>query len=491
MRKSGIIIIALIATAAFCACGTTTETSGFDVKDGVVLPDKDIAADGPVAETVLPGCEGKECGSDGAGGSCGTCDPGAECTDDGKCSCTPQCEGKECGADGCGDTCGDCGDGFECDAVSGACMTDPCADKQCGVWEGKFCGTCPCGDCDETADFCEPTTGQCVVTEVNECEEIWKCMAACPVEQEACPDNCVNDAPLESQILFNDLYQCYDDTGYWLCWDLCPEEAETVSDCPPEGVDCFEQKGLLCEDDYYGCFPPGDLPCDEMWLCTQGCEADEPDCPSECVNKGTIEAQKMWQEFVGCLDGNGYFACFDLPENEQEACIDPLWTECAPQLEVCLLSSPGELTCLEMYLCLQGCPESSDLCGEECLLEGTAEAYGLWDTFIDCLDYSGYFACTDNECRAEAWANCSVEFQACAHGDDSCADVLDCMGLCPPGDDMCALECLLNGTTEAQDGYDAILACIEEECGASPSADCQNEALNDKCKETFDTCAGG
>jgi hypothetical protein len=48
------------------------------------------------------------CGSDGCDGNCGTCEGGAQCTDDGQCGCAPQCDGVECGDDGCGGLCNNC-----------------------------------------------------------------------------------------------------------------------------------------------------------------------------------------------------------------------------------------------------------------------------------------------------------------------------------------------------------------------------------------------
>jgi len=63
-----------------------------------------------------PNCANKECGSDGCGGSCGTCDNGEACQS-GQCvGCTPDCTGKECGDDGCGGSCGTCQPGFGCQA---------------------------------------------------------------------------------------------------------------------------------------------------------------------------------------------------------------------------------------------------------------------------------------------------------------------------------------------------------------------------------------
>jgi len=55
-----------------------------------------------------PNCQGKECGPDGCGGTCGTCPPNHECGGWGQCEpvCIPDCDGKECGPDECGGTCG-------------------------------------------------------------------------------------------------------------------------------------------------------------------------------------------------------------------------------------------------------------------------------------------------------------------------------------------------------------------------------------------------
>lgn len=105
----------------------------------------------------VPSCEGKTCGTDGCGGTCGTCTGGSVCQV-GKCvcsardhkaccgtdvcwvdscgtvgdvaetcvlscsnascvNCIPACEGRQCGSDGCGGTCGTCPEGEECSAT--------------------------------------------------------------------------------------------------------------------------------------------------------------------------------------------------------------------------------------------------------------------------------------------------------------------------------------------------------------------------------------
>ena len=87
----------------------------------------------------VPSCEGRECGLDGCGGTCGACDilgtrceagrcefVGCDCdlaTCDAGCAvCMPTCGGRECGSDGCGGTCGACDDGV-CSEATGQCLS--------------------------------------------------------------------------------------------------------------------------------------------------------------------------------------------------------------------------------------------------------------------------------------------------------------------------------------------------------------------------------
>jgi hypothetical protein len=52
----------------------------------------------------VPDCAGKNCGSDGCGGTCGDCFLPGVCTQ-GTCACTPNCGSRSSGPDGCGGTC--------------------------------------------------------------------------------------------------------------------------------------------------------------------------------------------------------------------------------------------------------------------------------------------------------------------------------------------------------------------------------------------------
>ena len=78
----------------------------------------------PTSPSGPTGCGGLECGSDGLGGSCGTCPWPRQCNG-GHCTvpvdCKPDCRGKQCGSDGCQGSCGTCLPGSFC-KFEGQCL---------------------------------------------------------------------------------------------------------------------------------------------------------------------------------------------------------------------------------------------------------------------------------------------------------------------------------------------------------------------------------
>lgn len=120
-------------------------------------------------------CEGKECGDDGCGGSCGSCGIGPQwsCVA-GKCVCTPQCAGAVCGKDGCGGSCGTCPAGQVC--AGGKCVAQPCIPqctaRQCGDGgcpdQPDACGVCPPGQTCSMWGQCLGCVGQCAGKECGD-----------------------------------------------------------------------------------------------------------------------------------------------------------------------------------------------------------------------------------------------------------------------------------------------------------------------------------
>ena len=93
-----------------------------------------------------PQCDGKQCGPDGCGWTCGTCPDPSDLCQEGSCQpCVPECGDKECGPDGCGWVCGICTQGpNQLCTTAGKCESCPgCEDVECGT---NICGQ-SCGDC--------------------------------------------------------------------------------------------------------------------------------------------------------------------------------------------------------------------------------------------------------------------------------------------------------------------------------------------------------
>ena len=109
----------------------------------------------------IPDCSGKQCGDDGCGGSCGSCQSGEVCQGNQCQSCTPDCTGKVCGDDGCGGSCGSCQSNetcsnnqcIPCDPMN---FTQACTDQNfdCGTTSNGCGGNIDCGTCALSNETC-------------------------------------------------------------------------------------------------------------------------------------------------------------------------------------------------------------------------------------------------------------------------------------------------------------------------------------------------
>ena len=135
-------------------------------------------------QSCVPSCNGKNCGSDGCGGYCGSADGTCQVTQkclNGNCICKPDCNGKVCGSDGCGGVCGPTDDGScpmaqrwawynssskdfgwklmnkpqQCS--NGQCVCQPyCTNKTCGDDGcGGICGSCGQGEFCNQLEQCQ------------------------------------------------------------------------------------------------------------------------------------------------------------------------------------------------------------------------------------------------------------------------------------------------------------------------------------------------
>ena len=450
----------------------------------------------------FPSCAGKQCGSDGCGGSCGACPLGQECQagicasstsscaglcggsapsgcfcDEGCvgfgdccadvcqacpalsfCECVPDCSGKDCGDNGCGGSCGTCPEGVPCE--DGVCACVPaCSGKECGDDGcGGSCGTCPMVAPDCVDGFCQlPCDPACDGKDCGdngcggscgECEPGFIC------EESVCV---VCEAQCEG-------LECGDDG----CGGSCGECADPFATC--EAGLC-----VACEPLCLGkqCGPDGCGgecgQCAEGTHCTAGvCMADcTPDCGfQECGDDG-------------CGGICGLCPCETCWEKEFECSS---WGNC---------QQPFTYTCKQIDQCVGTCDAGDDWCIQTCQSSGSQEAQDQLEALITCLDDNGYYDCSegDDPCQTAVIEDiCWAEYKGCFNGDLTCSQLHDCVFDWCDGDPDCGGLCFQDATNVAQNIFQAWDECIIAECGEDPEDACKALAENGPCAALLIAC---
>jgi len=360
-----------------------------------------------------PSCDGKECGDDGCGGSCGTCDPGFKCEEFACVVCEPDCDGKICGSDGCGGTCGDCPEGESCNLEGTECL--PCAG--CAPWQTcDGAGGCvnpeSAGDCEyggqyiagecygidwigccggDVLYYCDDQSGACPLGAA--CLVVLDCGAdngVCTYGTEAgfflCAEAGTTPATDPEGNLYCDFYECIPQCDGKACGpDLCGGECGQCGD----GEICSETGECVvatCEG-YCGEEAPAGCWCDtecEEWgdCCDDRCEF----CPDMCGLDPCVDA---CADKCGTLGDCECGECADGKVCEANVCVDP----CVPECGVAVCGDDG---------CNGSCGECAD--GEVCdagvcIPEMVADVIDtiFCTTDDECADGE---VCTDGVCEA-------------------------------------------------------------------------------------------
>ncbi|MBM4372705.1 MAG: hypothetical protein FJ098_13675 [Deltaproteobacteria bacterium] len=329
--------------------------------------------DGACVADCTPACDGRACGDDGCGGSCGTCEDGWYCWE-GSCRyglCEPDCAGRACGDDGCGGSCGTCqwpeacGDAGVC-TCPGWCPPPREGVTACGPDGcGGSCGTCAEGE------LC--SGARCVTAEA--CPEgTWACgEASCCEGDETCrpvggagPYCC---APVEHAACL-----LHEDGTWEVAWfDTCGEPWQTVESCPggcTEGhceAACTPAcTGKACGDDGCGgscgtcpagsgcqggkCVPGVECTCSSGPCCTDGCSFDGTDTPcgeeevvaclGACGGAVVLKARHRYCDGheAGCTGAWDPFKAVETLDDcaDAERCQEGPPPACVPAAELCL-----------------------------------------------------------------------------------------------------------------------------------------------------------
>ncbi|MBR59052.1 MAG: hypothetical protein CMH54_13670 [Myxococcales bacterium] len=206
----------------------------------------------PVADDCSPDCTDKACGSNGCGGSCGSCDNDSACTSVGQCQALPtdtanlDCQHAflclmPCGGDGdCTQACFDAHPkGMPVFVDMEQCVGSNCGDQPAfaepgyGEWQ----------QCSESAKdpdgVCATETSACVAGEGN-CIDLRDCLFSCFGDPN-CPSLCFWSATLAAQELYDAVNNCINTNCSQECGaggepGACP--SCQVANCSPEMLAC-------------------------------------------------------------------------------------------------------------------------------------------------------------------------------------------------------------------------------------------------------------
>jgi hypothetical protein len=245
----------------------------------------------------VPDCTGKTCGSDGCGGTCGTCTPPNTCVG-GTCECTADCSGK-CGGedDGCGGVCPniDCKIGVAV-CVAGECVpcTADCSGK-CGGEDDGCGGVCP--------NVCKIGVAVCVAGECVPCTA--DCSGKCGGEDDSCGGVCPNICKIGVAVcVAGECVPCTpdcsgkvggDDDG---CGGVCPAVTTTTTSTTTTTlvelpVECDAETLAAAEDICGGSFGSSSA-IDDCILDFCILNACSPACENGSCNAGSCSCDAGW-----------------------------------------------------------------------------------------------------------------------------------------------------------------------------------------------------
>jgi hypothetical protein len=437
-----------------------------------------VCTGSPEASCCAPDCNGKSCGLDDCGGSCGTCLGAQDLCIDYACICSVDCDGRACGEDGCGGSCGTCAIGLECNENGLCTCVVTGADDNCDGVDN---------DCDGLTDedyASAPTVcgaGMCTAAGELACVngvEIDTCQPGTPASSDAMCDNVDDDCDGET------------DQGFVANATTCGKGA------------CVRTGTTKCVDGVPGdtCVPGTPAPADET------CDNVDDDCDGQtdqgfvvfvttcgkgaCARTGTTE----------CLDGVPDDTCVPGAPASSDATCDNVDDDCDGQTDqsfVATLTICGTGACARTgsTACAGG------VLGDTCVPGASASSDATCDNVDDDCDgqtdedYVAVTSCfMQGDCATGNVASSCVDGVeiACATGipseDDDCDGMDDdCDGLFDEAYEP-DTSCFKPGPCATENVASSCWGGIETPCQTGQPEEEVCNGLDDNCDGLIDNC---
>ncbi len=424
MCHGGICCTPVTCVGSGVVCGTWPDGCGGEIKCGtcVTWPDSYCTPEGQCA--CPPSCAGKECGSDGCGGSCGGCPLGTVCSaanicDPVSCYNDWECASFDMYCDPLLQGCVECVYSWQCDGPSWICKDNlcmdvsPCAqDADCPAGAGPWCvlpegycawclddshceglGWCDGLDCvfppacqwdvDCDAGVCHPDLGFCV-----DCLDDEDCPGTdeiCTFEHECKP-----------------FHLCSLDSDCW-AWDMvCDHDNGVCEECMvswscPESYWCQDNHCVpdVCQGWTLACVGNQVVQCEpdgSAWTPQQQCGLGEICQDGACLWSCVSDPGCTGTGVTQCMDGaEGFLTCGEIAPD----CFWWVGMELCPAGEACL-----DGACLDV--CLTCLPENHEICVNQACVCDEALGWHLAGDGVICTDDP----CDPNPCNVALYQIC-------------------------------------------------------------------------------------
>jgi hypothetical protein len=434
-------------------------------------------------EPCVPSCTPGACGTDGCGGSCGSCDTIRYCAPHLALDpiCLPEPEevdsGDDCTLDECGlEQCIDdpvCADTSEEDAPTLQCTIDDCHDLKCvnspvckaeSVQSiGEVCDNGMDDDLDQAID-CNDSDCAKDAACVSGTAKIEQCGNGIDDDDNGlvdCADkHCANATPCTTQSC-STYYGCLAEQG---C--TCALGA----DCPEPGTDAFSQCQLVCYKD-------------------TPCEASCEDALPGAFQKNLVSYKTCAEDECSLSETlDEYYEC--------------MTANCTPETAECFYT--GASDCADFYFfCAPECgldEECMDFCADELSPTGYKDAV-TWDSCrLELCDLDADGTLDSEACYyTGSFFGCSAAAGTCMpdqslQGMGNCVSVAQCVAACDTlSNAACVTSCLeLVGESDTPE-IEALFQCGISYCGSGESAltpSCLWNAFTNVCIPEWSTCQG-
>ena len=134
----------------------------------------------------------------------------------------------------------------------------------------------------------------------------------------------------------------------------------------------------------------------------------------------------------------------------------------------------GGGTCVDITNCVNQNQCSTQACVQQCVAVGSPQAQGQFEALAQCMvqKCGQYGQNQPNQLAYCVYSQCKVENQPCVvTGNLGCMAMLQCGQGCGQ-DETCIMNCVFQGTYDAQTTFLSIAACMEQNCPTSPTQQC-------------------